>query len=521
VNEGLVKMWLLIVLLTLQTHAAADELALTDGVYVDHFELTGNTIFPTDSLLEGIHHYSGSTLFPEDLVDVSRSITDRYVKAGYINSGAILEGLEGNAYRIRIVEGQLTSLSIGSDGRLHPSYVEDAVRRTIKDEPLDIKDLQLAITQLERDPKINYVKGRLLPGANPGDSHLFLDIFEANPLSIRAGSNNYLPPSIGDVQITAKLGHSNLSGRGDSLLVSAAKADGNTNGSIRYVYPFPRSGWEFEIAYVHGDTLVVEKPFEAIDIESDTDVTRVGWRKSLIRTNRTSWSLGFGLEEKTSRSSLFGEPFDFTFGSRNGKTDATVLVLQSEFQFGSQQRAVVLRNVFRRGVGWVFSGDQREADFQVLITQLQYSQRLTVDENNPWLILLRSSFQITGDSLKSFERFPMGGRRSVRGYRENQLLRDNAFELSAELRIPMDALWNRQADLSFSLFTDYGRAWYSQSLTNEDRFQSLSSVGLGLRYRHDRGIAIHLEWAERLSSKEKQGSKLQDDGIHLGISYEM
>ena len=67
--------------------------------------------------------------------------------------------------------------------------------------------------------------------------------------------------------------------------------------------------------------------------------------------------------------------------------------------------------------------------------------------------------QISADPLLSIERFAIGGRDTVRGYRENQLVRDSGVVASAELRIPLwrDSL--RRPLLELVPFMDYGTGW--------------------------------------------------------------
>jgi hemolysin activation/secretion protein len=502
-----------VMLFASQTSVFADESDLTGGGRtVRRFEFSGNTIFSSKSLATLLNDYANTVLYPEDLVNIRRLITDKYVTSGYVSSGALLEGWDGDSYQIRIVEGELTSLDVNSNGRLRDSYLEARVTRRV-DSPLNMESLQLAITHLERDPRIDFVKGKLKPGENPGESNLYLDVFEANPFSVKVHTNNYLPPSIGNVQLVAEIKHLNLSGRGDSMSITLSNAEGSSGASIRYIYPRPDIGWELEFMYSYADSLVVEEPFDRINITSDTRVSRFAAMRELTVSNRVSWSFGFSIEEKSSKSFLFDEPFDFTFGSRNGKSNASVIALINEFQLSSHKQAFVMRNEFRKGVGWLFAA-KPQPGFRMLLTQLQYSRRL----ENSWLLILGSDIQLSRDSLKSFERYPLGGRSSVRGYRENQLLRDNAVDMSAELNMPI--ITGLTTEFSISIFTDYGRAWNSETFSGQDKYETLSSIGVGLKYQSQRGLSFRFEWAKRLQEKNQEGSKLQDDGIHLGFSYE-
>ena len=51
--------------------------------------------------------------------------------------------------------------------------------------------------------------------------------------------------------------------------------------------------------------------------------------------------------------------------------------------------------------------------------------------------IVRMDSQISRDPLLSLEQFAIGGHASVRGYRENQIVRDSGAVVSAEARLPL------------------------------------------------------------------------------------
>ena len=117
----------------------------------------------------------------------------------------------------------------------------------------------------------------------------------------------------------------------------------------------------------------------------------------------------------------------------------------------------------------------------------------------------------------------MGGRTSVRGYRENTLVRDQALLASLEFRIPLFSRGNPGDFLHIVPFMDYG------TTRNVDRPtptpQSLWSLGLGLRWgatlmRSPVNLKTYVEifWGHQLKEIKVAGDHdLQDDGIHFQI----
>jgi hemolysin activation/secretion protein len=89
-------------------------------------------------------------------------------------------------------------------------------------------------------------------------------------------------------------------------------------------------------------------------------------------------------------------------------------------------------------------GDLPDSRFVVWLGQVQWARQLT-----PWglQVIARSDVQLASQPLLPLEQIAVGGRYTVRGYLENQVVRDNAVLASVETRIPL-VLSFRQARLT-------------------------------------------------------------------------
>jgi hemolysin activation/secretion protein len=138
----------------------------------------------------------------------------------------------------------------------------------------------------------------------------------------------------------------------------------------------------------------------------------------------------------------------------------------------------------------------------------------------------RVNVQLSDSPLLSLEQFPIGGINSVRGYRENTLLRDNGVFASLELRIP---LWQRGKDedrrtlLALVPFVDIGTGWryvgpHEKSPSNDQ--DTLPSVGVGLVFDPVPQVHAQLYWGYALNRDFviDRDRNLQDYGIHFAIS---
>jgi hemolysin activation/secretion protein len=138
-------------------------------------------------------------------------------------------------------------------------------------------------------------------------------------------------------------------------------------------------------------------------------------------------------------------------------------------------------------------------------------------------LLFRVDGQVTDDSLLPMEQISIGGRYSVRGYRENFLVRDEGIIASLEARIPV--IQNKLlADyIQVCPFYDYGRGDNKRMPTPDP--QEISSVGVGLRWAASLTKSFfnlktesEIYWGYPFTDVRWSHQNLQDNGIHFQIA---
>jgi hemolysin activation/secretion protein len=123
--------------------------------------------------------------------------------------------------------------------------------------------------------------------------------------------------------------------------------------------------------------------------------------------------------------------------------------------------------------------------------------------------------QVADDRLFPLEQMPVGGRYSVRGYRENTLLRDSGFVYQFETRFP---IWSSNEGfpyIQFCPFADVGHSWSAKGDTAPP--QTLASVGAGLRFNLGTLANLNVYWGRRLVTSQVANphNSLQDEGVHI------
>jgi hemolysin activation/secretion protein len=114
------------------------------------------------------------------------------------------------------------------------------------------------------------------------------------------------------------------------------------------------------------------------------------------------------------------------------------------------------------------------------------------------------------------EQFAVGGVNTVRGYPENQLVRDNALTSSIELHIPLIRRGSDESILELVPFFDAGYAW---NHIDEPESELISSAGLGLLFHPNQHIHAEVYWGHPFKSFESDDNDLQDMGFHFNITF--
>ena len=155
----------------------------------------------------------------------------------------------------------------------------------------------------------------------------------------------------------------------------------------------------------------------------------------------------------------------------------------------------------------------------MLLGQLQYARRVAWRESR---LLVNGTVQLTDKPLLAMYKLPVGGRHSVRGYRESQLVRDQGFVASVEWQFPVavDASGQRRGKLDFAVFADYGVSQEESELLTGPSPRDLASVGLGLLWDPLPGLHLGVYRGADLEEQDNPDESLQDRGIHYAMAYQ-
>jgi hemolysin activation/secretion protein len=481
----------------------------------------GNTAIATETLAATAAPYLGRRVTAGELADLRNQLTRLYIERGYVNSGAVIgaDAYSNGALTVKIVEGRLQETRLQGMEGLHDAYVAD---RLATASPLNVNALQERFQLLLADPLFARLNARLLPGSEPGKAILDVDVTRAQPYQLSLVANNYLPPSIGSGAVAATGGVRNVTGYGDALdfmLQDGYQAGSGNRYSLAWSLPLNARGTTMAVRIDHGRSSVLEEPMAPLDIKSTIDSREFEVGQVLVEDLKQKLGLGLVHSERKNQTTLLGVPYSFVSGEPNGLSKVRAWRFWQEYVRRSATQVLALRSTFSRGTTNMMPPDpalpaavtQPDRAYGAWLGQLQYAHRVM---DNGAQVVVRAALQETGNRLTPLERMSIGGVNTVRGYRENALVRDTGSIASIEFHYPAPV--GDGHALTLIPFLDHGAG----RNIGESR-ESLRSAGVALNWRY-RGFVIDFAKGWRLTdSPSATSGNLQDRGVHLQVRYNL
>ena len=154
------------------------------------------------------------------------------------------------------------------------------------------------------------------------------------------------------------------------------------------------------------------------------------------------------------------------------------------------------------------------SSFRTWMGQAQWSRQLSPEGVQ---LVARATVQRSADRLLALDGLAVGGVNTVRGYRENELVRDQGEYVNLEIDWPVTGLMGSNTRLHLVPFIDAGSAHNLGGST-----QALSSLGLAVRVQWQ-GLQADLTIAKRLTAVDQSAgaaNSLQGQGLSLQDSIE-
>lgn len=510
-------------------------------LFVREFQFEGHRAFSDLELKQVTGSFTNRELSIEDLELARRAVSLFYVQHGFVNSGALIPDQDptNGIVRFQIVEGVLTGIELSGNRWLRDRYITNRLQRWSAT-PLNLNQLQEGLQLLRQNPNVQQINAELKPGTAPGESMLEVRVVDKHPFRLGLQADNQRPPSVGAEQLWALASVENLTGNSDRLDLKYGIANtvadddvefsGTDNLAGSYTLPLTRYDTTLGLHASRLNSSLIEETFEPLDIESLTTSYGVVLRQPVYQTAKQELAVSLGFDHRRNESFLLGEPFSLSPGAVDGETIVSVVRFSQEWLHRGPNHVLALRSTFNFGLDGLGATDGRDsagesigtgsgtseyADGKIFswLGQAQYVRRLFNTQNE---LVLRVTGQYTDEPLPSLEQFSVGGVETVRGYLENQLVRDRGIVSSVEFRVPVWFNKTGAGVVHLAPFYDFGGAW---NVDDSTRPNTISSVGLGLLVAPGKHFSAQIYWGHALRNIDtSDNSGLQESGLHFKLN---
>lgn len=501
-------------------------------VFIHDIQVVGNTVFSDEEINAVIKRYRGRELTTEDMEALRLELTHLYVDRGYVTSGAIIpdQVMTFNVLKIQIIEGTLSRIDVETDRFLWSGYVRNRIELGVT-KPVSVYPLQERLQLLQRDPHIEQLNAELKPGATRGESTLNVGVKETPLFHARLEFNNYQSPTVGAERGLVTAEDTNVTGLGDSLSFQYGQSQGVIPIiNARYALPLNRYDTTFIATYRKSDYKVIDSQFESLDIRNDAFIYGLGLRQPLYHTLYDDFAVSLMGDYEKNTSTLLGQPFEFVAGATNGVFRVAALRFAQEYTHQTTNQVVAAYSRFSLGVGALGATansnvpNSATGQFFSWLGEAQWVRQLPILRTQ---MLARTTMQFSNEHLFPLEQMAVGGRYSVRGYREYTFVRDNGFLGSLEFRVPVFTTANGMDRVHLAPFVDVGRSW-NTSVSNTvittplatgptGNRDTLASVGMGLLITFTETSRFEVYWGQQLNHLREGTGNLQDHGVHLQL----
>ncbi|MCS6285870.1 MAG: ShlB/FhaC/HecB family hemolysin secretion/activation protein [Nitrospira sp.] len=505
-------------------------------LFVHDVHVVGNTVFSEAQIDEVTGPFKNRTLMTEDLERLRLALTLLYINKGYLTSGAIIpdQDVTFDVLTVQIIEGKLIRIDVEGNRWFADSYLHDRLELGIRT-PVILDPLQEQLQLLQQDRRIERINAELRPGDQVGESLLNVRVVDKNPFHASIEVNNYQTPLVGEIRGIGTLVDDNLTGHGDQLSLSYGQSSGAFPiVDASYAIPFNRYGTTFSSYYRRYDFKLIEQPFTPLNIKTNTEISGMSLRQPIYKTVTDEVALSIIGEHLFTQSFLFADTSDqMTLnafpGFQNGAATVSALRFAQEWIHRTVDTVLAVRSRFSVGLNVLgatinANPDTPDGQFFSWLGQVQTIKQFS----EQWLgmqLLGRMDLQLTNSPLFPLEQVALGGRYTVRGYREVTILRDNSFVASVEPRFPLLRWASGEPLVQLAPFIDVAHGWNlgenrpsaaAPRITIPD---TLASVGVGLRWNilpNDKAN-FEIYWGHQLNHVSSTGDTIQDHGVHLGI----
>ncbi|MGC8977468.1 MAG: ShlB/FhaC/HecB family hemolysin secretion/activation protein [Candidatus Ratteibacteria bacterium] len=474
-------------------------------VLVKKINVIGNKKVSNEEIEKITKEYEGKEITISDLKIIADKITEIYWNKGYVTSFAYIpaQKVVDGIIEIKVIEGKIGKIEVEGNKYYTDKFIEKHFQNIKKEEVINNKTLERDLLILNEYPKLN-AYANLKKGEIEGTTDILVSVEEKYfPFNLTVFANNFGSRYTGKIRSGFAFDIGNLTKNGDILSLTGigniTDLDDMRYYKIGWTSPINGYGTKIGLSYSNMD-YEIGKELTPLGIEGESKIWSLYFSHPIIKARNENLTVFGSLNLKDMKNYLF----ERTLTSSKDKYSTLEIGINRDKLMKNSHLYYTLKAT--GGLGEFLGGMSDE--------EYTSSSRPGL-ANGTWIklnldivdifnfgkvkLIAKGQGQVSSDNLVSGEQMVLGGADSVRGYPVGEYLGDYGYLLSAELRTPVlpgESLINKYANLAF--FVDHGGVFKDTALPGEDKRETATGIGAGLRVYIPCNFHLRFDAARRI-----------------------
>ena len=464
-------------------------------------QIEGGTIYPLKELGEAYQPLLGHEITLSQLIEATRSITQRYQADGYLLSYAFLppQDFDQGLVRVVLVEGYIRDYHVDGDVGRVKGFIDELVDKLKAERPLTRKTFDRYATLMGRLPGVTLQAQVPPPGTTDGGSTMQITASRkpfTTSMSLTEGSRD-------STQALFGVSSNSQTAMAEQLSLSGLFPPGNDKEHyyrIDYSQFLNAEGTQLSLYGARyrsdpGTNIATSDGFE-LKPHRENDRFSIGVTHPLIAAPSQWLSVGarlYGVDDNTDYE-VVGYPLSIT-----EKTNVRALAFEGDWRKSDAKQLRIVSAGLYQGINGLGAKSETSLtsnhyDLDFFRLRLSGVQSDTFFDN--WQGVASAALYWSDDSLADSERAVFGGQNFGRGYPDDQASGDKGWGVAYEVNYSFnrDGAWVKL--LQPYVVLDRAKTWFNELPL---RGSDMSSAAMGLRFGDKRYYNIALEVAKPMS----------------------
>ncbi|MCM2286023.1 MAG: hypothetical protein NDI81_14650 [Desulfobacula sp.] len=478
------------------------------------FSIEGNTVLQKESLMEAVQAFTGEKKTAEDVEGARDALERLFHESGYptVLVNIPEQTVDTGIVKLQVIESRIKRVRVAGNKYFTMEHIRANLPALKPGEILFLPQIRTELSQINRNPDLK-VSPVLIPGRELGTIDVELKVDDKLPLHGSLELNNRSTHTTTDTRLNASLRYDNLWQKGHSISAQFQTSPEKTSEVLvfsgSYSLPAPWDRNHLLIGYVVASDSETASG-EGFNVIGKGTMAGLRYMIPLPPQGRYDHNLTLGLDWKDFEEDSQGSvtpieymPLMFGYASTlAGETGVT--------QFSADLN-LLFRNVLMNDMD-EFQNKRYGATGNYIYLTAGVERRQELPRG--FSLFAKVDGQIADQPLVNNEQYSAGGVTSVRGYKESELLADNALHGTLEVFSPSLV---KQLPLVPYVFYDW--AWLSVRDTLPGEWDSvfIHGLGLGVQGTWKDKIDFKLDWG--LALEDTDDTEVHDQEWYFKLNY--